>query len=163
MGAQWLAGITPLHLFSWEILTCPTGRQTFLEAAREELMSHVHKVNLVPGYSGLGAPPSFLCCPCLIQSSIRPACAFTSCCHTAIFNFGCWLHLPAKLDLPHMRVKVTADSSWSHVEPSYVGQCRSLGGATQEELLQALLANLTGWAKTWGDLDLCFSQKLSGN
>lgn len=121
VGAQWLTGASlPLGI-PFLSLTCPVGRQTFLEAAGGELMSHVNKVNLVPGHFGLGAPPSLPCCPHLIHWSGKPACASTSCCHTAIFNLGCWLHPLTKLDLPHVRVKVTVHSGWSHVEPSCVG------------------------------------------
>lgn len=117
-------------------LTCPAGRQTFLEATVGELMNHVNKVNLVPGHFRLGAPPSLPCCPCLIHWSGRPASASTSCCHTAIFNLGCWLHPLTKLDLPYVRVKVTADSSWFHMEASYVGWSQSLGGAPSENFFR---------------------------
>lgn len=41
----------------------------FLEAAVGELMSHVNKVNLVPGHFELGAPPSLSCCLCWIHWS----------------------------------------------------------------------------------------------
>lgn len=51
----------------------------------------------------------------------------TSFCHAAIFNLEYWLHPLTKLGLPHVRVKVTAVSGWSHVEPSCIGQ--SLGEA----------------------------------
>lgn len=147
-----------------EILTCPAGRQIFLETAGGELMSHVNKVNLIPGHCELGAPPSLPCCPHLIQSSGRPACASTSCCHAAIFNLGCWLHPQTKLDLPCVRVKVTADSGWSQGEPCCVGCCWShTRSGSLEEFLQAIQTNLAGWAKIWGDPKLCFSQKLSGN
>lgn len=113
-------GILALSPFSWAIQTCPAGRQAFLETAWGQLMSHVNKANLVPGHFGLGAPPSLPCCPDLIQLSGRPACAPISYCHTAIFNLGCWLHPLTKLDLPHVRVKVAADSSPSYLEPSCV-------------------------------------------
>lgn len=36
-----------------EILTCPAGRQIFLETAEGELMSTVNKVNLIPGHCEL--------------------------------------------------------------------------------------------------------------
>lgn len=123
----------------------------FLEAAVGELMSHVNKVNLVPGHFALGAPPSLSCCPCWIHwSSGRPACAFTSCCHTAIFNLGCCLH-------PLTKARSSSCEGEGNCRlrqvPHGAQLCRLESFARRDslkELLQAILANLACWAKIWG-------------